>query len=490
MSETTDKAWWQASGAAFITITLFALIWRVATFGNPTLHVDDQFYAMVGQQMHSGLLPYVDIWDRKPFGLFLIYYAIAAVSFDPVAYQIAAWLAVSATGWVIYLCCRHWAAGTGSVFAGLLYVAALNITGGEGGQAPVFYNLLVALAVLAIIRWLERDQGRADRNIWLAMVCLGLALTIKQTVMFEAAAIGVFVLYRMYRAGAVPLAILRTAFVSALFGMAPTLACLAFFYASGHLDVFWHAMILSNMQKVYPDLAVMGARALLALLGVTPMLVPMLVSFIGPAGRMARFRPFLLTWLAAALVGFRSVPNFYLHYVLPLWLPICILGSRALDRRWIGPLIGLGCITYSALHTNPFKFEWTQRSRDEVQAAAEMINRLDDGETMLVFEGPPVLYEMTDRRFLSPLVFPTHLSWQSERDVSHLQTTEEVRRILQQRPDVIVTLPRPRTDPANAETWALVQDYARTQCTWQRRMIIPEIYHRWRTDVFGGCGAD
>lgn len=481
-------AWWQAPWVALFVIAAFALAWRVHTFGNPTLHVDDQFYVLVGQQMHEGLLPYVDVWDRKPFGLFLIYYAIAGFSFAPEAYQIAAWLFASLTGFAIYLCSRHWASGQGAVFAGILYIAALHISGGEGGQAPVFYNLFVALAALLLLSWSGEKPQRADYKVWLAMASLGLGITIKQTVLFEAAAMGLFVLWRLWRSGAPMPQIARTAAVAMALGAAPTLACFAFFAATGHLAVFWHAMIVSNAAKAYPDLAVIGWRALLRIIVMMPMLVPAIISWIGPTDALIQRRGFLTMWMAATLVGFVAVPNFYLHYLLPLWVPICVIASGSLDRRWLGPALLIGCVSFSALSASPFNREWAELSAREVAAAAQTINEVDDGDTMLVFEGPPALYQMTGRRFLSPLVFPTHLSWMNESDTSHIETVAEVRRILEQRPDVVVTLLHPRSEPANKAAWKLVRGYVLSSCLIHREAVVPEIYRRWRTLIHARCG--
>ena len=56
--------------AALLLCLAVAARWQ--TFGNPVLGYDEQFYLLVGDRMLHGALPYVDIFDRKPIGLFLM----------------------------------------------------------------------------------------------------------------------------------------------------------------------------------------------------------------------------------------------------------------------------------------------------------------------------------------------------------------------------------------------------------------------------------
>ena len=61
--------------AAFLAVCTILI--RLPNFGDPTYHIDEAFYLFVGQQMHDGLLPYADVWDRKPAGLFVLFAIIA-----------------------------------------------------------------------------------------------------------------------------------------------------------------------------------------------------------------------------------------------------------------------------------------------------------------------------------------------------------------------------------------------------------------------------
>ena len=66
-------------GGILLVLTLVALVVRARTFGNPVIGFDEQFYLLVGDRMLHGALPYVDIFDRKPIGLFLLYAGAGAL---------------------------------------------------------------------------------------------------------------------------------------------------------------------------------------------------------------------------------------------------------------------------------------------------------------------------------------------------------------------------------------------------------------------------
>ena len=113
-------------------------------------------------------------------------------------------------------------------------------------------------------------------------------------------------------------------------------------------------------------------------------------------------------------------------------------------------------------------------------------NHIGDGP-LLVYDGPPQLYMRTGQRFITPLVFPTHLSHLIEKDVSHLSTLGETERALAQRPGAVVMAVTIRNGPVNEETHGLVLAYVGRYCKPIAIVATPE---RQRTDliaVWGDC---
>jgi hypothetical protein len=258
----------------FVLFLAVAVVLRCDTFGDPNLHGDEVFYHQVGIAMHHGVLPYVDVWDRKPFGLFALFYLITAISPAPIVYQFVATLFAAGTACVIAVIARRWAGLQGALLAGVCYLLWLGPLQGFGGQSPVFYNLFIAVAALLVLNALPRLRlGDRPRAVLAAMLLGGLAITIKTTAFVEAGFLGLLCLFTLHRSGAGLARTMASGAIWALIGLAPTLTIATGYWLSGHWPEFWHAMVTSNVTKppYWPDLRI---RALLMFIIMTPILLP------------------------------------------------------------------------------------------------------------------------------------------------------------------------------------------------------------------------
>lgn len=470
--------------AWFAILLALAILLRCGTFGDPNLFVDEAFYFASGIEMHHGALPYVDIWDRKPFGSFALFYLIAALSHAPVAYQIAAALCAAGTAAVITIIARLWIGLRGALLGGASYLFMLPLLSGYGGQTPVFYNLLVAIAALLVLRARsELEAGHAPRSVAVAMVLAGLAITVKQTTACEGVFLGLYACWSLSKSGATQARLLRAMAFWATLGAGPMLVIAGGYWAGGHWSELWHAMVTSNLAK-QPDWYSDWVRAQLLMIGIGPLLL------LGGAGLTTlppEGRRFMTGWLLAAMAGLVVVPNFYPHYALPLTLPLCIAAGAYFDRGAIG-LSGAAVIALLSLYkVPPLDFEHTRRSRMAMEELAQAI-RIHGGERgLLVYDGPPMLYPMTGQRFLTPLAFPPHLNHLPERDVSHLSTLGEVQRVLSRAPGAVVLAPEVRITPPNADTRTLVLDYAQVHCHPVALVEALEFERSDRIAVYGDC---
>ena len=482
------------SAARFAVLLLFALFLRCDTFGDPNLHGDESFYRSVGAAMHQGALPYVDVWDRKPLGLFLIYWLIAGISVSPLAYQLIATLCAAATAWVIGAMARQFDSdrriGTqGALLAGICYLLWLAPLQGYGGQSPVFYNLLIAAAALLVLRALPGlAKGDVPRTVPLAMLLAGAAITVKTSAVFEAVLFGLLCAVTLWRAPPLRRAggtarTLGHAAGWALLGAAPALAIAAAYWLNGHWDEYWHAMATSNLAKP-PHWPTSWLRFRLLLLLLTPIIA---VAAFGLLEHRSAARRFAGLWLGAAFLGLLSVPNFYPHYAMPLLVPLCLAASAFFARGAMGRIAIVAVACLSIFLSPILQFGHTARSAAALTRLAEAARAHTGGGPLLVYDGPPQLYLLTGQPFITPLVFPTHLSHGIEKDVSHLSTLGEVRRVLALRPGAVVAAVGVRNTPQNEETRQLVLAYVGTRCRLIDTVLVPERAREDWIAVWGDC---
>ncbi|MGE3690979.1 MAG: hypothetical protein AB7F98_06325 [Novosphingobium sp.] len=468
----------------FVLLLVLALIWRCDTFGDPSLHGDETFYWTVGLAMHDGALPYIDIWDRKPFGLFALYYLIAGLSPGPMAYQIAAALAAAGAAWAICTMALRHAGLQGALLAGAAYLLWLGPLQGYGGQSPVFYNLFIALAALIVLRALPAlEQGKAPRTVALAMLLAGLGITIKTTALFEAAFLGLYATAILARSGADLRRVAGMAVGWAAIGAAPSLAIAGGYWLGGHWAEYWHAMVTSNLAKP-SDFLTSWIRLRIMFLFLAPLAV--LAAF-GWLETKRQDRRFLAMWLIAAFVSLLAVANFYIHYAMPLTIPLCLAAAPFLARGSAGR-IGIAMLAaMSFFIAQPFQFTHTREARAAMQNLAATVRAHDAGRGLLTFEAPAQLYTYAHKSFMTPLVFPTHLSALIEKDVSHLSTAAEMRRALAAKPGVVVIAQPIHNGPVNAETQGMVESYVRSQCRMIGMRKVMERTQDIDLAVWGDC---
>ena len=440
----------QAPWLTAIALLATALIIRAPQFGNPLIHVDEGFYLLVGDRMLQGALPYVDIWDRKPIGLFLIYAAARLPGGDGIiAYQIAATLCAAATAVTIAAIVRRMGDRIAALTAGAMYLFMINIAGGIGGQSPVFYNALVAGAVWLTLRATQDSAMTAAalrHRALVPMLLLGVAMQIKYSVAFEGAFVGLAWLWTARRRGASRGALAVSALMWMAVAIAPTALAWLAYALIGHGDAFVYANFLSILERGHEP-----ARVLLARLGDTAKLIALPVMCLAAAIVLKpwRNRPdgaatfaFCLAWLAAAGAGYLAFGSYFDHYVLPLLVPLSVCAGPlfAYRRRHIGRAAAAAILLIggiSAVVAGQRVLAWRGGApvmERMVQATGDRAGR----GCIYIYRGDPILYHLTRSCLPSRYAFPTHLTLVREAPALGVDPAAEVRRILAARPEVIV----------------------------------------------------
>jgi hypothetical protein len=430
-----------------LVLTLVALAARCITFGNPVLDADESFYLVTAQSMLHGALPYVDIWDRKPVGLFLIYLlpALFKGAGAYIAYQLLALLFVIVTGLLIARLAERAGWRAGALPAALAYILWINLADGQGGQAPVFYNLFMAGAALAVTNVMaEARPGRRLACGLAAMLLTGISLQIKYTVVFEGVFFGSFLLFQEWRLKThFPRIIFRGVILAAT-ALIPTAIVTAVYAGLGYFDAFFFANFISIWQRhAEPFNMVAGNFGVIAaILG--PLLAiaywrlpPVAVTPVeGEAGQFLKF------WLASALFGLLIFGTYFVHYSLAVMVPAacCAAGFFAHSRHGRKTaIIVLTLIAIAGQVMVAVKIKH-RGNGDEIRAIAHQIGR---GEGCLFdYSGQTILYQLTGRCWPSKYMLSSHLNHARETGAIGVSQEAEMRRILESRPEVILMTPQ------------------------------------------------
>ncbi|UVO51360.1 DUF2029 domain-containing protein [Sphingomonas sp. SUN019] len=424
-----------------LILLLVAVAARAATFGDPVVHVDEDFYFAAADAMWRGAVPYLDVWDRKPVGLFLLYMPPAALPFwwGIWAYQAMALGAVVGTAWIVGRIAMRAGWGRGATLAGVAYILWLNVAGGQGGQSPVFYNFPMAAAALLIVsnparRW-WRDAA--------AMALVGTALTIKTSAVFEGAFFGLWIIVHDWRNGRAPMLLAMRAVGLAALAFAPTAGIVAYYRALGALDAFWFANLWSIMgRNSDPPHERWGNLAKLVLL-LSPLAAMAFAARGTAAGGTGEGRRFAILWAATALFGVFVIGGWFDHYALPAVAPLAVCAARFLGARFWGARRGAGLAILGVVAlAGQITIVVNRVMRGGPGEFAALATAVGRGPGCLwVYSGTTKLYPATGRCRVTRYVFPSHLYRTRETGAIGVDQEAEVRRVLAVKPAVIVMRP-------------------------------------------------
>lgn len=422
-----------------LLLVLVAFALRLQGLFNPAMGYDEQYYLLVGDRMLHGALPYVDIFDRKPVGLFLIYAAIRLLGGDGfVMYKLVATLVVALTAYLIYRAARPISDRRAACIAALLYIVWLNFLEGGGGQSPIFYNPLMLAAAMLVWRGWAQPRHLARDGAW-AMLLVGLAIQIKTTAVFEGLFFGLALLAAHVRARRPLALLLPVGLMWVGLALLPTLLVVGYYARVGALQPFIFANVYSIFGRNPINVDVSRLNIIIMLTEIAPLLA--LAGLALQTQRRSARWTFALIWFGAALLALLVFGNFLAkHYALPLLPPAVIVAApffvdwevrRAFNIAFIGLALAVNQISVA------MEQHWIG-TRADVMALADAA-RPDKG-CIFVADGYPALYMLTGSCVPTRWPFPPHLrkTMEASPRAIGVDPLVEVQRILATRPDAII----------------------------------------------------
>ncbi|MBE1724394.1 ArnT family glycosyltransferase [Bombella apis] len=424
---------------AYSLLFVMAILTRFMVFGNPFIFADEEFYMLVGGRMLHGELPYVDIWDRKPIGIFLLYELFHL--FGPYriwAYQAIALLSAWATSILCMKVARLIAPVGGALCAGCLYLVWIANSQGCGGQTPIFYNLLVVWAILLVARFMA---GQARLTLFQTgagvMLLFGIALQLKTSVVFEGIYVGLFLMGLTYRQGGTLKQVMGHAIIWCGLALVPTLAVMLFYALDGHFQEWWFANTVSIfLKKPIPAASLHqwlhNVYWCLVMLGILLGTTVLRFLFKKQTAHCQPLSLFLGGWAWTAFAGFALFNTFTKHYSLPLYPAFFItaapLWASPFSRLWLVLLLVWGGIrTYDT--------EKKINRASDLSTLRQAVSRLSSPVGCVFnYDTPDILLDSVPYCHLTRFPFSAHLSTDTERNALGIDPVQETEAILAQKP--------------------------------------------------------
>ncbi len=300
--------------------------------------VDESYYLVVGRQWLDGTPPYAGAFDVKPPLLFALMAGGEAL-FGPALYaaKALAMAAVAATACGLYLFGRRFMGQLSGLAAALFYIAASVTLGGTFSPAELLMAPFTAFGMLLGLG-AALSGGRRLRLFFAAGLLLGAAACVKQTALFDALALVVYLCAVLGPGRG----------LKAIFWLGAGLCAVpagfaAYFFAQGHLDALLADAVLAAIGRggaAYVSWSDAAERFLIDVLLALPLVIMAGAAFArrsafhgAPAYPALRF---LMLWAAAALAGVFAARAMLVIYFLPVLPPLCLASGFYLQKALAG----------------------------------------------------------------------------------------------------------------------------------------------------------
>lgn len=484
-----------AAAAAFFT----ALAWasRAPSFASSVLDSDEGVYLAMARALLRGAMPYTEVWDHKPPGVYVLYAAFLRLFGESVlAIRIGATLFVAATALLAaLLAARLFGRFSLGILAGCLYVLAAARGPGLAANAELFFAPFAVGAWLLLAPAGEESLGAG--RVFLAGLCAGVAVQIKLVAVLELVALAAWTTLREPSPARARLRLLVALGAGA---WVPFALVGLWFLSSGLLPLYLSTNFAANLRYAAGGRVPAGGALgewRETLLRDWPLWAGAALFAAWPARGEAGFsraKKFVALLAAGEALGVLAAGRTYGHYLVEI-LPALALAGAGLAARALAarpavrlPIAAAGTLA-AALWTAPIAAASVRYARAPAQGpdaaarvAAAVREELRAGDTLWVPLFEPTVYFLVDARAATRFVMPTTLLDESIARAAGVDRAVELRRVLAAEPTWIVALERPPKIPGVPEAEALLRPALAADYERRARIDGVEVYRRRRTD--------
>ncbi len=458
----------------FFIVTILFRFW---TFFQSGLDWDESLYMLVSQSMLDGKIPYVEVWDNKPVGIYLLYLLSFSIFGKSVfAIRFLSCIAVAVTSYILYRIGLLFGKNGQliGVIAGLIYIMAILKNEGTAANTEIFFVPFVAAAYyLSFANATRQTQPNPSAQRWRYLsigLLLGIGFVIKYVVIYDLTAM-LLLTVRLHRTSKSSRHLTALADLAVLLAgfLLPFLLMASFFFCTGQFAEFFYANFtankIRNLDRAFSLRVAIGALIaqlrlnfpLWLCFGLT--LTPLLKKS-PPERRMVWL---LLLWIIIPLAGIFLTfkVRLYAHYFLPILPPLSLVLAFALVQIFVKlqgqmpslrqylPLILAMMLLTGFYGASSFKqsakfayFSWVKgipHYEDKAaETAAYLQTQITQDDYIYVADDDPVIYFLTDAKIPTRYAYPFFLIGDNLPKVAGVNPTQELAAVIAKQPLYVV----------------------------------------------------
>ncbi len=233
--------------SVFLFIFTTNALLRSFTFDFSTLDWDEVTYIMMGEGIRQGMIPFVDLWDIKPIGLYLIYTvanSLLGYNLETVRVLTLFFISLSAFGFFCIL--KKYNFWLAIFISNFFQLGFIFLPSGLAGNTEVFFIFFQIWGVYFFFRKSLLFQS-------LGAFLIGYAFIIKYIIIFEIIGICfVFLFYNLHRNRYNINKNLLVVSIPLLFLCLPFLLVGMTYWLLGHWDAYWNMLVILSTQYSVP----------------------------------------------------------------------------------------------------------------------------------------------------------------------------------------------------------------------------------------------
>ena len=310
---------------------------------------DEGLYFLIARDWIAGKLPYTEIWDNKPIGIYLIY-SLGIILFGSSVFSTAimACIAVTLTCFILYKFGTSIGNGQRQVglIAGLLYATFSTGNDELAANTEIFFAIFTTFSFYQLFQVNTENSIRHNSlRLLIIGLAMGIALSLKQVVIFEFIAIVILTAIALRflppKAKKYRLKYLCQSYLCLLSGfLLPTFLIASYFLINGHFNDYISANFTANLLRIGGErvtlvslasgLIIQVKRNLFLSIGLLS--IPLYMRKIGKKNLGEnRKLTYLLVWIFAAILGISSPKSFYSNYFIQVLPSLALLNAYLIN---------------------------------------------------------------------------------------------------------------------------------------------------------------